>query len=109
MKSERQAQYIPKADLYAPIKNYQTAPQIGLFQAFRNSDKSNQVLNRFTYSKSVVRQVLNCKHMARAIRAHETTMVAIEILEIMGDNPDYFVRAARAAENIAQTVNKAIT
>ena len=47
--------------------------------------------------------------MTRAIEAHEATMTALEILkirEIMRDNPHYF---DGVAENIAQTVNKAIT
>ena len=60
-------------------------------------------------SESVVPQVLDCKHMTRAIEEHKTTMTAIEILkirEIMRYIPDYFVGVA---ENIAQTVNKAIT
>ena len=42
------------------------------------------------------------------IKAHEATMTAIEILktrEIIRDNPSYFFEVA---ENIAQTVNKAI-
>ena len=60
-------------------------------------------------SKSVVQQVLDCKHMAWAIEAHEATMATTEILkirEIVRDNPDYVVGVA---ENVAQTVNKAIT
>ena len=38
--------------------------------------------------------MLDFKQIARAIKAHEATMTAIEILkirEIMRDNPDYFV------------------
>ena len=59
-------------------------------------------------SKLVGQQVLYCNHMIRAIEAHEgmTAIKILKIREIMCYNPDYFVGVA---ENIAQTVNKAIT
>ena len=48
MKPERQAQYIPKTNSYAPRKSYQTAQQIGLALALKNSDRNNQVLNQLS-------------------------------------------------------------
>ena len=56
----------------------------------------------------VFRQVLDCKYMARAIKVHEVTMTTNEILkirEIMLGNAGYFVGVA---ENLTQTVSKAI-
>ena len=53
--------------------------------------------------------MLDCKHKARDIEAHEATMTTIEILkirEIVPRDPDYFVGGA---ENSAQTLNKATT
>ena len=57
----------------------------------------------------VFRQVLDCKHMDRAIKVHEVTMKTNEILkirEIMLGNAGYFVGVAK---NLTQTVRKAIT
>ena len=57
----------------------------------------------------VFRQVLDCKHMARAIKVHEVTMTTNEILkirEVMLGNTGYFVGVL---ENLTQTVSKAIT
>lgn len=45
MKSDRQAQHIPKTDSYAPSESYQTAQQIALAQVLWNFDRSNQALN----------------------------------------------------------------
>ena len=45
-------------------------------------------------SEAVVLQIKDCKHMKRAIEAHEATFVAIQILmirEMMKTDPEYFI------------------
>lgn len=47
--------------------------------------------------ESVIYQVLDSKHMASAIKAHEAAVEAVDIAkirQIMCDNPDYFVGVA---------------
>ena len=60
-------------------------------------------------SKSVVQQVLDCKHMARAIEAHKATrqlLKSSKLEKLCLTLQNFFVGVAG---NIAQTVNKAIT
>ena len=46
---------------------------------------------------SVIRQVLECKHMKRAVDAHEASMLAIimlQLMEMMRTYPEYFRKAS---------------
>ena len=58
-------------------------------------------------SDSVIRQVLECKHMKRAVDAHEASMLTLMILqlmEMMRSYPEYFVNAC---QEIIDSINNA--
>ena len=63
-------------------------------------------------SDAVVRQVIECKHMKRAVEAHEETLVAIEILqliEMLKTSPEYFCEYANDLIQIVSDLNNAMS
>ena len=65
MKWKSQAQCIPKTDSFARRKSYQTAQQIGLVLAVRNSDRNNEILNSLSVPgygiTTSIKQTLLCE------------------------------------------------
>ena len=63
-------------------------------------------------SDAVVRQVIECKHMKRAVEAHEETLVAIKILqliEMLKTSPEYFCEYANDLIHIFSDLNNAMS
>ena len=63
-------------------------------------------------SDAVVRQVIECKHMKRAVEAHEETLVAIEILqliEMLKTSPEYFCEYANDLIQIVSDLKNAMS
>ena len=107
MKPERQAQYIPKADSYAPRKSYQTAQQIGLALALKNSDRSNQVLNQLSapgygitistkqtllwearIANSVIKRVVSNRFLRFNLKKNVIQMFHLDNMDWLEDTPD---------------------
>ena len=63
-------------------------------------------------SDSVIRQVLECKHMKRAVEAHEASMLTITILQLMEmlrTYPEYFLKASMEIIELINNANQGLS
>ena len=63
-------------------------------------------------SDSVIRQVLECKHMKKADEAHEASMLTITILqlmEILRTYPEYFLKASMEIIELINNANQGLS
>ena len=63
-------------------------------------------------SESVIRQVLECKHMKRAVEAHEASMLTITILQLMEmlrTYPEYFLKASMEIIELINNANQGLS
>ena len=61
-------------------------------------------------SISAVKQIIDCKHMKRAVDAHEATLIAVETIQLMQmlkESPELFCSNAKELIDLVKKINDA--